>query len=66
LIQSKSQAFYFPLGGKMDPKYSNIFWHQGVRIFEEEILKNKKGRVKVVHFENCEILIFEKFMRVKL
>ncbi len=50
----------------MDPKYSNIFWHQGVRIFEEEILKDKKGRVKVAHLENCEILIFEIFVRVKL
>jgi hypothetical protein len=36
----------------MNPKYSNIFWHQGVRIFEEEILKRKKGRVKVAHLEN--------------
>ena len=36
----------------MNPKYSNIFWHQGVKIFEEEILKSKKGRVKVAHLEN--------------
>jgi hypothetical protein len=36
----------------MNPKYSNIFRHQGVRIFEEEILKGKKGRVKVAYLEN--------------
>ena len=36
----------------MDPKYSNIFWHQGVKIFEEELIGNKKGRVKISHLEN--------------
>ncbi len=36
----------------MNPKYSNIFWHQGVRIFEEMILKSKQGQIKVAHLEN--------------
>ncbi len=36
----------------MDPKYSNIFWHQGVKVFKETVLKSKKGQVKVAHLEN--------------
>ena len=36
----------------MDPKYSNIFWHQGVKLFDDTILKNQKGRIKVAHLEN--------------
>jgi len=36
----------------MDPKYSNIFWHQGVKIFEEDVLNGEKGRIKVAHLEN--------------
>lgn len=36
----------------MDPKYSNIFWHQGVKIFEEDILKSKSGRIRIAHLEN--------------
>ena len=36
----------------MDPKYSNIFWHQGVKVFEEDVLKTEKGRVRVAHLEN--------------
>ena len=36
----------------MDPKYSNIFWHQGVKIFEEDVLKSEKGRIRVTHQEN--------------
>ncbi len=36
----------------MDPKYSNIFWHQGVKIFEEKILRDKQGQIKVAHLEN--------------
>jgi len=36
----------------MDPKYSNIFWHQGVKVFEDKILEGKKGQIKVAHLEN--------------
>ncbi len=36
----------------MDPKYSNIFWHQGVKFFGDTVLKNKKGQIKVAHLEN--------------
>ncbi len=36
----------------MDPKYSNIFWHQGVKVFEEDVLKTEKGRIRVAHLEN--------------
>ncbi|MFC1580066.1 hypothetical protein ACFL4N_04070 [Thermodesulfobacteriota bacterium] len=36
----------------MDPKYSNIFWHQGVKIFAGEMFESKKGRVKISHLEN--------------
>ena len=36
----------------MDPKYSNIFWHQGVKIFEDDILNSKTGRIRVAHLEN--------------
>lgn len=36
----------------MDPKYRNIFWHQGVKVFEESLLKTKPGRVKIDHLEN--------------
>lgn len=36
----------------MDPKYSNIFWHQGVKIFEENLLKTQKGRIRIDHLEN--------------
>jgi len=36
----------------MDPKYSNIFYHQGVKIFEEKVLKSKQGQTKIAHLEN--------------
>ena len=36
----------------MDPKYSNIFWHQGVKVFKETVLKSKQGQIKVAHLEN--------------
>ena len=36
----------------MDPKYSNIFWHQGVKVFEDGILNSQKGQIKVAHLEN--------------
>ena len=36
----------------MNPKYSNIFWHQGIKIFEENLLKTDTGRIKVEHLEN--------------
>ena len=36
----------------MNPKYSNIFWHQGVKIFEEKLLKTDAGRIKIEHIEN--------------
>jgi len=37
---------------KMNPKYSNIFWHQGVKVFAESLLKTESGRVKIEHLEN--------------
>jgi hypothetical protein len=36
----------------MQPKYSNIFWHEGVKIFEENLLKTEKGRIRIDHLEN--------------
>lgn len=36
----------------MNPKYSNIFWHQGVKVFAESLLKTESGRVKIEHLEN--------------
>ena len=36
----------------MNPKYSNIFWHQGIKIFEENLLKTDTGRIKIEHLEN--------------
>jgi hypothetical protein len=36
----------------MDRKYKNIFWHQGIRIFEENFIKTQKGRVRAEHLEN--------------
>ena len=36
----------------MYPKYSNIFWHQGVKVFEEDIINSEKGRIRVAHLEN--------------
>jgi len=36
----------------MKPRYSNIFWHQGVKIFEEKVLNTEKGRIRVDHLEN--------------
>ncbi len=36
----------------MDPKYTNIFWHQGIKIFEQDYLKSKTGRMRVAHLEN--------------
>jgi hypothetical protein len=37
---------------KMNPKYSNIFWHQGVKVFGENLLKTESGRLKIEHLEN--------------
>ncbi|MFW9940477.1 MAG: hypothetical protein ACFFFT_05510 [Candidatus Thorarchaeota archaeon] len=36
----------------MDPKHSNIFWHQGVKIFKEEYYETEAGKVKIAHLEN--------------
>ena len=36
----------------MDPKYSNIFWHQGIKIFEQSFLKSTAGRIRMEHLEN--------------
>jgi hypothetical protein len=36
----------------MNPKYSNIFWHQGIKVFAENLLKTESGRVKIEHLEN--------------
>ena len=36
----------------MDPKYKNIFWHQGVKVFEKQVLEGKTGQIKVAHLEN--------------
>jgi hypothetical protein len=37
---------------EMQPKYSNIFWHEGVKIFEENLLKTESGRMRIAHLEN--------------
>ena len=36
----------------MDPKYQNIFWHQGVKLFAEKVLEGKQRQIKVAHLEN--------------
>ncbi|MBN2280484.1 MAG: hypothetical protein JXQ65_07890 [Candidatus Marinimicrobia bacterium] len=36
----------------MNEKYSNIFWHQGVKIFEENLLNSNAGKMKIHHLEN--------------
>jgi hypothetical protein len=36
----------------LDTKYKNIFWHQGVKIFEDDIINNKNGLLKISHLEN--------------
>jgi len=36
----------------MNPKYSNIFWHQGIKVFAENLLKTESGRIKIEHLEN--------------
>ena len=36
----------------MDSKYSNIFWHQGVKVFRDNVLGSKQGQIKVAHLEN--------------
>jgi len=36
----------------MDSKYSNIFWHQGVKVFSDQLLKTETGKVKISHLEN--------------
>jgi len=36
----------------MDTKYTNIFWHQGVKLFEQEYLKSKTGQIRIAHLEN--------------
>ena len=33
-------------------KYSNIFWHEGVKIFKVNILDTENGRIRVDHLEN--------------
>ena len=36
----------------MEPKYSNIFWHEGVRVLSEKELQTPKGSVRIKHLEN--------------
>jgi len=36
----------------MQPKYSNIFWHEGVKIFKENFLENKPDQIRIDHLEN--------------
>jgi hypothetical protein len=36
----------------MNPKYKNIFWHQGIKEFSESLLKTESGKVKIHHLEN--------------
>ena len=59
----------------MKDKYSNIFWHQGVRLFEEEFLKTKGGLIRIQHlendvtkallnvFENCDKKVLNDFLK---
>lgn len=36
----------------MDPKYSNIFWHQGVKIFKDKYYQSEQGQTRIAHLEN--------------
>jgi len=36
----------------MHTKHSNIFWHEGVKIFGERLLDAEQGRMRVRHLEN--------------
>ena len=36
----------------MHPKYSNIFWHEGVKLFSERQLSSKGFGTRVAHLEN--------------
>ncbi|GEM_PF-1312654 len=36
----------------MKQKYSNLFWHQGVKVFEERLLKTAGGKIRIDHLEN--------------
>lgn len=36
----------------MQSKYSNIFWHEGVKIFGERMAASEAGRVRIDHLEN--------------
>jgi len=36
----------------MQTKYSNIFWHEGVKIFEERMAQTEAGRLRIAHLEN--------------
>ncbi len=36
----------------MQSKYSNIFWHEGVKIFGERMALSEAGRLRIDHLEN--------------
>ncbi len=36
----------------MHTKYSNLFWHEGGKIFGERMLDTGQGRMRVRHLEN--------------
>lgn len=36
----------------MNPKYSNIFWHQGVKIFSDNFIQSRQGQIHIHHLEN--------------
>lgn len=38
--------------GSLDRKYSNLFWHEGVKIFEERMAQSEAGRTRIAHLEN--------------
>jgi len=60
----------------MDSKYSNIFWHQGIKIFEEGLLSTERGRLRIDHLENdvtkallnlfqhCSSKVFKAFLQL--
>ncbi len=36
----------------LDRRYSNLFWHEGVKIFEDRMAQSEAGRTRIAHLEN--------------
>jgi hypothetical protein len=37
---------------RMQSRYSNIFWHEGVKIFGGRMAQSETGRMRIDHLEN--------------